>query len=133
MLEAAQTDHRQIFARHLVALRLAHAPEFERQCHIVDDRAPGQQVIVLRDVADVGVDSSHFAAVVTNRAGRRSEQTGNHVQQRRFAAAARPDQRDEFAPPDVEVDVAHRDKRLRTVARIGHEDAIDLIEVNRGR
>ena len=53
----------------------------------------------------------------STRAGRRRQQAADHVEQRALAAAARPDQAEQFAARDVERGVRQRLHELR-VARL---------------
>src|SRR6185437_49967 len=54
----------------------------------------------------------HLAAVDAHAPARLRDETGDDVEQRALAAAARPDQRDELAFADPERYVLQRDERL---------------------
>ena len=95
----------------LVQLRLRfgraeHA--LHREVHVFERREPGQQRMVLEHHAAVRARPGDMALGEDERAVGWLEQPGDQVQQCRLAAAGVPDQRDELALRNRQVDVAQR-------------------------
>ncbi|MNF75584.1 hypothetical protein D3C84_576560 [compost metagenome] len=124
--ETGQPDQRQQFLDSHVDFTLAHAPDLQRYGDVAGDCAPRQQVVSLGHVADAGVDAFDFGAVVMNPTFGRTEQPRGHVQQRRFAAPGRADQRNDFAALDLKRYIAHGHKLapidLKTLLHISETD-----------
>src|SRR5215216_4508950 len=83
---------------------LIEAGEAQRQTHITGDRGPGHQRRLLEHEADVA--GSHTAPSVgpLHAPAGRLAQSGNDAQRRRLAAARRPEQREKFTRPNVEIE-----------------------------
>src|SRR5204862_5063091 len=58
----------------------------------------------------------HVLALDQDAAGGRLLEAGDHAQRRRLSAAARPEEGEELAPTDVEIEVAHRDEVAEVLA-----------------
>src|SRR4029077_14112280 len=71
-------------------------------------RAPRQEAVVLEHEAAVAAGLLDRAAVEQHLARTGMFEAGDDAQERRLAAAARPDARDELAALDVEADAAQR-------------------------
>ena len=69
------------------------------------------------DVAAVGRDAREVDAVEQDLAGARRLEAGDHPQRRRLAAAGGPEQREELARGDLEVDPVDRDRVLELLAQ----------------
>ena len=84
--------------------------QLQRQLDVAFDGAPLEQAALLEGHAVVLVEAGLMRrlAVDDQLAGRRLDQVGDQAQQRRLAAARRPDQRDELATVHGEVDVDQR-------------------------
>ena len=119
------------------------AVQLERQLDVRRDRAPRQQARLLEGDAVVLVEPG-----LPRAACRRPSivppvglvEVGDQAQQRALAAAARPDQRDELAGGDVEVDVVERvhvvvlagaERSCRRPARVTAGSAADAAAVGR--
>ena len=68
MLEAVEPDMLDHLIGAIGALGLADAGELERKRDVVAHRAPRQQIVLLRHVADVGVDVGDARTLVDDRA-----------------------------------------------------------------
>lgn len=87
-----------------------NAAHFQGIFDILQGRAPGKERILLKDIGRAGMRLRHLDAVDAGNARGRPGQPRNHVKQHRLAAAGGPDQRDELAAIDAEIDaVEHRD------------------------
>jgi hypothetical protein len=103
----------------------------ERQLDVALDRAPFEQSRLLEGDAVVLVQprAPGRLAVDEHRALGRLDEVGDDPQQRRLPAAGRPDQRDELAGADGEVDAGERLHRGRALA----EALSEALECDRGR
>ena len=108
--ERVELDELEHLLDALAAARAVPAQHLERQPDVLRHRAPVEEHGVLEDDPVVAVEPRlrRGLAVDGDDAARRRHQVADHAQQRRLAAAGRPDQRDELAGPDVEVDVLER-------------------------
>src|SRR5437870_3907133 len=88
---------------------------------VLVDRLPGEEAEHLEDDCDALRRRGHRVAVDPNDALRRPQQAVDVPQERRLAAAARPDDRDALAAPDLEVD-ALEDAQLAEL----HREPLDL-------
>ena len=107
VLEAGQVHALQHLRDRRRGLGARHALQPQRQPDIVEDAGPGQQRRLLEHEADVGAVRRAAAAPVEHAGGRR-RQAGDQPQRRRLAAARRPEQAQEIAFADRQVDVAQR-------------------------
>ena len=135
LAEVAELDELEHLARLGLARRLVAADDLERQLDVASDRAPVEQDRRLEDHPVVAVEAGLVGrlAVDGDRAARRRGQVGDDPQQRALAAARRPDERDELAAPDGQVDapqgldgrraLAARLERLADVAQL--DDDVD--------
>src|SRR5581483_2446746 len=100
-----QTDgaNRFLRARFQLSGRKAGGPQHDLD--ILRDRHPGIEREALKDDADTGRESFHALAAIEDFAFRRFDETGEDAQDRRFAAAGGPEQRDDFERLDRDVDV----------------------------
>ena len=89
------------------------------ECHVVDGPLPGQHGRPLRDEPEqarlTGLGRRRLADPHLARRGH--QQVGHDSKQRRLAAAGRPDERDELAGRDLEVDRVEREIARRSGAR----------------
>jgi hypothetical protein len=91
-------------------LRGRSAPQPERKAHIGGDRHMGVERVVLEDHRDVALFGRHVvdhAIADADLARRDVLEAGNHPEQCRFAAAGWPDQDDELAVADRDVDAVN--------------------------
>ena len=101
----------------------------ERKQHVVEHARPRQQRRRLEDDAGLGARLAHRLAVDRDAARGRRDEAGDEPQQRRLAAARRPDEADELVAADRERDVGQRchaitsreTKMLRHVLDLDHE------------
>src|SRR6516165_4454912 len=107
VLEAGQTDERNVLARDFLALARRHASELETKSDVVEYGHPGEERIVLEHYPSVGAGTGDWPAADVDAATRRLLETGYDVEQCRFSAAARSKQADELT-------VLHR-----------HQDAVE--------
>ena len=85
-----------------------------------------EQRVVLEhgvDVALVGRARGDVAAVEQHAAARRALEAGDHAQAGRLARARRPEQREELAARDVEVDAVDGDERAEVLGHAVQPDA----------
>jgi hypothetical protein len=110
-----------------LALGPRHALEHHAEIDVLQHRVPGKQRILLEHEGDV-VRHRPGDALAGNldRAGGGRHQAADDVEQGRLAAAARPDQAEELAAPDVERGVA-QGAHVMGVARLAElvRDALD--------
>src|SRR5258708_30143421 len=86
------------------------AAQQQRKLDVLGQRFPWKQLRLLRHETDFSVDGRHLATAMTHRTAGWDEKACRHLQQRALAAAARTDDRDEFASGDLEADaVEHKD------------------------
>jgi len=88
-----------------------HAPVRQPIADIVADREVGEERIGLEDDAEVALgrrQRRHVPALLVDRPGGLRIKARDRAQQRRLAAARRPEETDELALLDVERDVAQR-------------------------
>src|SRR6185312_16708655 len=107
-LEAAEPDQAQQGEDALLDLGAGLAADLEADHGVGQDSAPGQQIVGLEDEAAIGAGVGHHTAVEAHRPAARRLEAGDDAQQRGLAAAARPDDGDELAGADREVDGAQR-------------------------
>ena len=103
------------------APRLGPSPAAAARSRRCARRLVREQPDLLDDVADAAaqldrVDVRDVLAVELDPAGGRLDQPVDHPQRRRLAAAGRPDERDQLAAADVEVELAHGDRCRRRSA-----------------
>ena len=120
-LEPFEPDRAHQVGRALARVRRQATLHAQREQYVVEQRAPGQQRVVLGDVAELPVPArsqrSHIRpgdglAPESDLALGRRIDLGDEVQQRRFARARRADDREQLAVPHVEREVADREHRL---------------------
>src|ERR1700733_9908441 len=118
-------------AMRLFDRRLARDPaHLKPEQHIVEHGAPRKQQVLLHHVADLPAQARHRLSAIDEFAGIRLDQTRDDVEDRGFAAAARPDNTDEIALINVETQaVEHPD--FRTFAGESFMDIADA-ELNCG-
>jgi hypothetical protein len=86
--------------------------DLERQADVVLERTPGQQQVALSQVAGPRIDAADLVAHVDDAPFGDGQQPGDGIHEGGLAAAAGPDEADEAALTDLEVDVLQRDERL---------------------
>ena len=84
---------------------LVEPEDFGRQQDVVEHRAPLQQHGLLEHDADVAGRAQERRAVEQQLAARRPDERADQLEQGRFSAAGRADQRDEFVLLDREIDI----------------------------
>jgi hypothetical protein len=90
--------------RQRAALGPGDGPRLEPELDILPDGAPGQEQIFLQHEPDMRVRADDRLAGHDHAAGARRVEPGGEVQDRRLAAAGRPDDRDELLGADLEID-----------------------------
>jgi hypothetical protein len=106
VLEALETDKLQKLQDAIAIGGTDCAGDLPSNDYIGKDGAPGQETIVLEHKPAVNAWLTHEAFIQQNVASRRAFETGDNAQKCRLAATARPDQRNEFAAFDGEIDTA---------------------------
>src|SRR5256885_4476255 len=103
--EFLQLDQLELFERDRLALGLAHPFHLEPEGHVAERGAPREQLgkVLEYDAAVEAVAADRLAGDA-DLAGGRGEKAGDHVEQRRLAAARRADEAKEFRSLDVEAD-----------------------------
>jgi hypothetical protein len=103
--ERLEPHAREPFVR--ARMRVGPRQPGERQAErdVVADVLPRQNRVLLKHVGGAPVETAERRAFDRHGAGARREQTRGEMEQRRLAAAARPDERDERAVGDVERDL----------------------------
>src|ERR1043166_4069025 len=96
VLEAGEADLPDQVERAAPPLVLVDAANLERDLDVLDERAPGRQVVFLGDVTVMGVDAVDGAAAVDDLPAARRQKTDDEIQERRLAASRGPDDRDEL-------------------------------------
>ena len=86
------------------------------------DRPPRQQPRLLEHEPDPRVRRRDRSSVERDRAAIRREQAGGDPQERRLAAAVRPDEGDDLAALDVERQPVERDRRGGAAGRRAERD-----------
>ena len=125
--EVLEPDRLQRLARAILLLCLGHALEHHAELDVLDHRAPRKQRVLLEHEGDlVRQRTAHRLAADLDRARGRRQQAADHVEQRALAAAARPDQAQQFAAHDVERGVEQR-AHMKRVAGLAEfvRDALD--------
>ena len=100
VLEAFEPDELQQLHGALAVGRTDRAGDLAADDGVGEHGAPRQQAVVLEHEAAVGAGLAHGAAVEQHVARRRVFEAGDDAQERRLAAAARSDHRNEFAALD---------------------------------
>ena len=129
-LEAVQANRVERAQRALAALHGRYAAGFERSLHVFENGKPREKRETLEDDGHVGkltviLLEMQWLAMPKKRARRRLRKARQNAQQRRLAAARRPEQGHDFPRLDVEVGMAH-DLDARAI-RLG----IGLLDRNR--
>src|SRR5438093_5074613 len=96
------------------------ANQAQRQLDVGLNGAPGQQPVTLRHPADA---RSAALALGVDPPGRRSKQPGDQAKERGLPTGARPENANEFAQPDMEIDPT--DGRLPR-SSVGVAESVDL-------
>ena len=129
IFESCETDAAEPFPRTLRALITRDVMELEAGDDVRERAAPRHQRFGLEHVSRARVDPGERRAVDEHPSCRRREQARGDVQERRFAAAGRPDDRHEFAGRDGERRILDGDITARAIA--SGERATDAIERQR--
>ena len=109
--EVRDAQHLRRFLHLLGDDRLGHLAQPEREGHVLEHRHVRVERVALKYHGDVAILRRHVVhqlAVDAKRAGRDFFQAGDHAQRGRLAAARRPDQHDELAILDLQVEVVDR-------------------------
>jgi hypothetical protein len=96
VLETGKPDAVHPFKHHLLAHLRRHAFLAQAEGDVVDDGEPREERVRLEDHAAVGAGRAHRLAVEQDLAGGRLVEAGDQAQQRRLAAARRPENGDEI-------------------------------------
>src|SRR6266478_5429378 len=93
--EGSQPDEPQKLVYPRLNCRPRLSAELQSDRDVAGDRAPGEQMIVLRNVSDVVIDAVDGFALIQQLARSGTIEPADHLQESRFPAAARADQADE--------------------------------------
>ena len=121
----------EIVHRPLVALRpraLAGEHLVHREAHVVVDREPGEQRVVLEHDGAVGTRFIDLLVLEEDGAIRHRDQSGDDVEQRRLSAAGMTNDGDELALFDAERDVPEH----LGLAAAAVEDFVDVVDLEIG-
>jgi len=105
---------------------LAARTHTEAEGDVLEDAHVSEQRVMLKDEADVALAGMHAGRVVAvkgDRAGVRRLEAGDDTEQRRLAGAGRPEQRQQLAGVDLEVDAVDGDKIAEALGDAGQLDA----------
>ena len=126
--EFRQAQHAQQHVDSFLDLGWRLAGDFQAESDIALDGHPREQRVFLEYHAAVGTGLGDQLAAGQDLAGSRLREAGDGVQEGRLAAAGRPQQADELAAGDFQVDVFQGDD----VGAARGEDFIDCIDIDRG-
>ena len=119
LLESGETDVADVALRDRLALRHPDAAQLQPEGDVAQHRGPGQQREVLEHEGAVRPGAGHGPAVHLDLPGRRREQPGDDLEQRRLAASRRPQHGGELPAGELErqvpqrLDLARRSWRCR--------------------
>jgi hypothetical protein len=102
--ELTQANHGQEINRTLPVAGRRQLAKFDRQQHVVEHGAPRQQHWRLEHHGGLLRWPAQWLAIQLDRSGGVGQQPGQHLEQSRLSAAALPDNRNEFAVIDIEVE-----------------------------
>jgi hypothetical protein len=126
VLEAAETDQPDHLGDPGGSLARLVAAHLEPEADILLDRAPGEQIEMLKDHGARLVRPGDIAAVEAHRPAGRHVEPVHDAQQRGLAAAARSDERDELARLGGKADrVQHLQRRAAGAIREGLAHVVD--------
>src|SRR5262249_23457241 len=94
--------------RAIVPFAPSDVTQLKRKLDVLAKRAPGIEIIGLRDVTDRTVDPDMALAAIEHLSARGRKQPDDDVHERRLAASRRPDNRDEFPITDLEIGFEQR-------------------------
>ena len=123
-LEAGEPGHVQLVSRATRALRRGDAHLLEPELHVGLHRAPRKQRELLEDHGGGGAARRQLA-VEPDRALARRQQSRDEIQQRRLAAARRPEHRDELLGVDDEIDAVERTQGVAGAVGVDLRHALD--------
>ena len=104
--ELLQLDQAQLFARDFLAFLLGNALHFQPERDVAERGAPRKQLgEILEHHAAVHAVAGHRLAADADLARGRRQESGDHVEQRGFAAAGRADDAEKLGSVDIEADV----------------------------
>ena len=110
-LEALQLDHVQGAFDAGFDLVFGQAARVQGKGEVLGNRHVGEQGVVLEDqpdVALVGLDRGHGPAVQPDIPAVGVLEAGQHLEAGGFAGTGRPEQRDELAARDLQIEILHR-------------------------
>ena len=121
--EFGEVEAREQRLRALAARAQRQALELDAEHDVFGDGTPRQQQVLLQHERDVGVRTFDALAVDESRTLARRRQSRSDVEQRAFAATARPDQRRHLPVADRKAHLLDRREKLFAVApRKTHRD-----------
>jgi hypothetical protein len=109
ILEMGEADERDEFIGDLDALFLRNVLHLERPHDVAHDSPPGIERIFLKQHAAIGTWLGDPLTIERHGAAVDRFEPAEHVQERALAAAGRPDDGDEFAVVDVQIELVERD------------------------
>ena len=129
----AHHGQRRIGALRQLCLAFALAEDtLHGQVHIAPAAQPGQQRMILEDHRTLGAGALDFLVGAQQCTARGNGQAGNQIEQRRLAAARMPDETDELALGNVQVDVAQCGKQtLGGLEGLLHPVDLDVLGAER--
>jgi hypothetical protein len=116
ILKSRKTHHCQEMPCPLDALAFRNVLGFKAELDIADRGAPWKQGILLEDQASIERRAVDRRSIDQNAAARGQCELTQHVDQRRFSAAAWPNDRHELASPYVERNLLKGGERLNRPA-----------------
>lgn len=106
-LVSLKTDQRNVLVGNLAALGRRDTLHAQAELYVLPDREPGEQgrIGLLEDDGAVLAGPVDLAVSDAHLAGRLGDEARDETEQRRFAAAARPQQDEKLAAPDRQIHV----------------------------
>lgn len=109
--ELFKADEREPLTRLVIGGGSALAAFLQTEHHVLDHAQPGKQSVPLENHAEIGARPDDWPIVDEDDAGGRGLEAGEDADERRLAAAGRPNDAKKFAPMRHDIDVAQRDRR----------------------
>ena len=121
-----QANHAQVVLGQLASRCSGHAARPGPELDVLQHRVPGEQRVLLEHHAAVRAGAADGLAVDENRTTGRADEAGGHVEQRRLATAARPEQALEAVLRHFEREILHGNRGPRAAS--GDVDLGNVLE-----